>query len=103
MYQYIRRYTTLELSSIETGTSVSVMARPRKSPRPPLAYVSARLSDLERAQLEAVARATDRTPSSVVRRAIRFYTSHLEIAESLLRREAGVQADAAASRKAEAA
>jgi predicted transcriptional regulator len=49
-----------------------------------LAFVSARLPASERERLDEVAAATDRTPSAIVRRALRLYMNHPEEAERLL-------------------
>jgi hypothetical protein len=52
-----------------------------------LTHVSARLTGQERAQLDALAAATDRTTSAVVRRALRIYINHFAEAERLLSRD----------------
>jgi predicted DNA-binding protein len=49
-----------------------------------LAFVSARLPASERDRLDEVAAATDRTPSAIVRRALRLYMNHPDEAERLL-------------------
>jgi predicted transcriptional regulator len=65
------------------------MAAPSDKPgTAELAYVSARLSKRERARLTELAAATDRTPSAMVRRALRVYINHFEQAEALLAAEA---------------
>jgi hypothetical protein len=64
-----------------------------ESGRKPLGYISARLSEPERVRLLEVAALTDRTPSAVVRRALRLYTTHLEAAEQLLANGAASRAE----------
>jgi predicted transcriptional regulator len=49
-----------------------------------LAYVSARLTEREKGRLDALAAVTDRTPSAIVRRALRAYIDHLDEVERLL-------------------
>jgi len=50
--------------------------------------VAARVSPSERVAIERLARASDRTPSREVRRAIRFYLAHSEAADAFLRTQA---------------
>jgi len=51
--------------------------------------VGARISPEERKALELLAREHDRTASREVRRAIRFYISHFELADRALRERVG--------------
>ncbi len=51
--------------------------------------VTARVTGKEKADLERVARTHDRTLSREVRRAIRFYLSHLQEAEAALSQAVG--------------
>jgi predicted transcriptional regulator len=53
-----------------------------------LTHVSARLSEPERSRLDAIASASDRTTSAVVRRAIRAYIDHFLQIEELLDQKA---------------
>jgi len=54
-------------------------------PLPGTALVTARLSPQERAAIDRLARAHDRTLSREVRRAIRFYVSNFALVERALR------------------
>jgi predicted transcriptional regulator len=51
--------------------------------------VAARVSPAERAAVERLAQANDRTASREVRRAIRFYLAHAREAEQFLRARTG--------------
>jgi predicted DNA-binding protein len=51
----------------------------------PVVSLALRLSETDRAEIKRLARRYDRTPSSEVRRAIRYYLSHFETADRALR------------------
>lgn len=59
-----------------------------KSDRSATEIVTARVSPREHDDLLRVARTADRTPSTEVRRAIRFYLAHVELADRFLREPA---------------
>jgi predicted transcriptional regulator len=59
--------------------------------------VSARISSRERAALDQLAEQHDRTQSREIRRAIRVYIEHYELAERILAGEVRVAQDLAAA------
>jgi predicted transcriptional regulator len=53
--------------------------------------IAARISPSERAAVERLAKANDRTASREVRRAIRYYLAHPEAADAYFRDRAGCE------------
>jgi predicted DNA-binding protein len=85
--EYIGSYT-IHRSEVSldrcTDYGLRMESKTKAQQKKQLAYVSARLTEGERVRLDALATATDRTPSAIVRRALRAYINHLDEVEAIL-------------------